>query len=70
MNIGAKGASKMLVKFYNRPLAAWCCVADIFFILSFVVLALMNCTPMTLFGEKADDGIIRVNIIIKIPNIP
>ncbi len=58
----------MLVKFYNRPLAAWCCVADILYILLFVVLALMNCAPMTLFGEKADDGIIRVNSLI--PNIP
>ena len=47
-------------KFGARPLAAWCCIADLFFILSFVAIALMNCPPLTMYGERGEDGIIQV----------
>ena len=42
-------------KFGARPLAAWCCIADLFYILSFVAIALMNCPPLTMYGERGEE---------------
>jgi len=48
-------------RFGARPLAAWCCVADIIFILAFVVIALMSCPPLTMYGQKGQTGLIQVS---------
>ncbi len=43
-----------------RPLATWCCIADGIFILAFVVIALMSCPPLTMHGERTENGFIQV----------
>jgi len=47
-------------KLRARPLAAWCCIADIIFVLAFVVIAFMKCPPLTMYGQAQESGIVKV----------
>jgi hypothetical protein len=48
-----------------RPLAAWCCVADIIYISAFVVIALMTCPPLTMYGQTEPSGLTQVSFMTK-----
>jgi hypothetical protein len=60
VGILASGYIMKRFKLAARPLAAWCCIADGIFILAFVVIALMSCPPLTMHGERTENGFIQV----------